>query len=348
MSQKQLYNYKLIPEFSYKQHRHNTALAINYSNTMLFVADEITILVFQFKNELKKLQQVKSHSSKITTLNVFKQQSGLISASHDGSIILWSQIINPNFKYLARLKGHTDQITCLVLHPFSNKLIISGSNDKSIKFWTFNYSQFQNQSSSSWSCSQTISRHNASVSEISINQDGNKLLSCAEKQIMIMNYSDSNQWQVKQLIQISDVGVRLSFINDYLFAYQPWSGKSIHIYILDSIEEEYIKSREIPIQGEKDPCWFYFPSLYVPSKNILICKNGHKVNVLQFTFSQFGWKCNLEQSIDYGHNWIFGTLSEDGQYLITSDWLSKSIQIRQLTQQEEIQQFVKNNINYYL
>lgn len=53
-----------------------------------------------------------------------------------------------------------------------------------------------------------------------------------------------------------------------------------YIYILDSIEEEYIKSREIPILGGKDPCWFYFPSLYVPSKNILICKNGHKVNVL--------------------------------------------------------------------
>ncbi|CAD8115726.1 unnamed protein product [Paramecium primaurelia] len=31
-------------------------------------------------------------------------------------------------------------------------------------------------------------------------------------------------------------------------------------------QEEYIKSREISVQGEKDPCWFYFPSLQVPQK----------------------------------------------------------------------------------
>ncbi|CAK70436.1 unnamed protein product (macronuclear) [Paramecium tetraurelia] len=152
-----------------------------------------------------------------------------------------------------------------LVHPVKSNLIISGSDDKSIKFWTFNCSQFSNKST--WFCSQTISQHNSSVSQISISQDGNKLISCSTKQIMVMSYSGSKLWQ------LSEVGVRLSFINNNLFAYLPWTGKSIYIYKLDSIENQYVRSRDIAVQGQKDAFQSYFPAIYIPSKNILICKN---------------------------------------------------------------------------
>ncbi|CAD8213671.1 unnamed protein product [Paramecium octaurelia] len=342
------YNYQLIPGFSFEQRRHSTVLAINKSNTMVYSAGDNKIVVFQLKNGLRQLQQVKSHSIKITTLNVFNQNSGLVSGSLDASIVLWSLVMNRDFKYLARLKEHKNEVTCLVLHPFQSNLIISGSDDQSIKFWTFNCLQFSNKKS--WYCSQTISQHNSTVSQISISQDGNKLISCSNKLIIVISYSVQNLWQVNQLIQLSEVGVRLSFINDNLFAYQPWTGKSLHIYKLDSIENQYVKSKEVAVQGQKDACWSYFPAIYAPSKNILICKNGYKINVLKFIFSSSDsdWQCHLEQSINYKHNWVFGTLSADGQYLITSDWFSKSIQIRQLTYQENIEQQVENNISNYL
>ncbi|CAD8129674.1 unnamed protein product [Paramecium sonneborni] len=50
-------------------------------------------------------------------------------------------IINP--KQLTKLKGHKSYINCLVVHPINENLIVSGSDDKKINFWSNYYSSTQ-------------------------------------------------------------------------------------------------------------------------------------------------------------------------------------------------------------
>lgn len=80
----------------------------------------------------------KNHRSDVTTLNFFINKSQFISASDDATLIIWSHHLFSNLKYLHKLKGHLDCIYCVVIYPLSEDLIITGSGDSTIKFWSLN------------------------------------------------------------------------------------------------------------------------------------------------------------------------------------------------------------------
>ncbi|CAD8208408.1 unnamed protein product [Paramecium pentaurelia] len=333
------FSYELLQNIRYYQDLNCFALAINKTNNILVAGQQNNIKVLQFKNGLKLLNIIQKHQKQVVTLNTFQSRSHFISGSNDSSIIIWSFNMIANPKYLTKLRGHQDWITCLVIHPKNENLIISGSYDKKIKFWQQS-SYFQSQSSNtsfkqSWICSQTITEHKKQIEGLSINKEGNKLITCGADYLILILEELENQWQIKQSIKVKEFGYRISFINNKLFAFQP-RNNYLCLFTLNLNTGLFQKYKDIQVQGGEKNCNGLFPLIYLQEKQILISKNGLNVNIIKFTFNNSSdFYCNLEQVIDFKFlkSWdglIYGTASLNGEYLITWDQISKEIQIRQL------------------
>ncbi|CAD8129539.1 unnamed protein product [Paramecium sonneborni] len=320
--------YSIIQKYPY----HCFAQAINHNNTLIALGSKSACKVIFKKNEkFKYLLQVKKHQSAISTLNFFKDSLQLISGSYDSSIIIQPLNLLSNLKHITKLKGHTHLISCLVVNTNQENLFISGSVDKNIKFWTFS-------SSSCWTCTQTISEHLDQVSGLSINQECSKLISCGrDKQILIIERSSDKIWYVKQ--KISGNGYRISFITTDIFSFQPYNGTHLYLYTFDLTTGLYIKSRELAVSDGGQGCQYFFPQVYIASKQLLVSKNGYFVNLIKFNFNSEGWNCKLEEEIEFNQlgNFgnIFGTISNNGEYLVTWDCKSGIIQFRKLTYEQQ-------------
>ncbi|CAD8105636.1 unnamed protein product [Paramecium sonneborni] len=321
--------FRLIDQMTQKQPERCCALAINQNNNILAVGSSYDIKLYQFKNErLKYIQKVKKHKSVVTTLNFMKNKSNLISGSMDSSILIWTSNFQSE-KYITKLQVHSKWINCLVTHSFKEQMIICGSL-KTIKFWYFN------EILSTWVNTQTIIEHDNQIYGLSINQNGNKLLSCGnDNQIFIMESQINQVWQIKQKIQVDYWGIRLGFINDQTFAFQPcndWNGFThLNIYTYISTLGAYIKTDQIKVEGSEQSCDAFSPQFY-SNNNILLSKNGFTINLIKFTYSQSNLKLEgkLVQSINFNHWNLIGIMSENGDYLITWDKKSCEIQIRKL------------------
>lgn len=85
----------------------------------------------------------------MATYSFVKLKDNSIATGHDGSIKLWNK---NNFQLITTFSAHTGKVSSLAV--LSNGLLISGSNDFTIKIWNSTY------------LVQTLNDHNSSVSNI--------------------------------------------------------------------------------------------------------------------------------------------------------------------------------------
>ncbi|CAD8204004.1 unnamed protein product [Paramecium pentaurelia] len=201
-------------------------------------------------------------------------------------------------------------------------IIISSSDDYTIKFWIL-----QNE----WICSQTITDHKHCVYQLNMNEQQNKVISSGWDQlILIIEYSEYNKkWMVRQKIKVDCQGLRLCFINDNLFTFQPKKGNLMHVYEMNIVSKEFTKTKNINV-NQGDDGYVLFPQQYIKSKYLLVSKNYQTVNLIRKLEND---EFKVEQSIQYGSYGLFGQMSDDGEYLITWDYSSKKIQIRKQTEE---------------
>ncbi|CAD8130384.1 unnamed protein product [Paramecium sonneborni] len=181
----QIFTYKLIEDYSIKQKEICCAMALNKDNSIIVVGCNQYIKVFEFnKGKMKQIQLLKNkHTNNIWTLNFMKYSKQFISGSYDNSIILWSANQNNQYFYNQKLDLHEGNIYCLVLN-IQEDLIISGSDDKTIRFW--------NRKNDKWFCQQVITDHTDSVFGLSLNEQSNRLISCSyDKSILVMQLSQN-------------------------------------------------------------------------------------------------------------------------------------------------------------
>ncbi|CAD8137775.1 unnamed protein product [Paramecium octaurelia] len=308
--------YQLIQQNSIKQNEYCCAIAVNKDFSILVAGCYSQIKVFEFKQgNLKQVQLLSEHTYYVYTLNFMKKSDQFISGSSDSLIIIWGRNENNQWNCQSKLNGHTNTIYCLIIND-NEDLIISGSNDTTIKFW-----QKQNQ----WLCSQTITHHNSRVFALSLNESQNKLISCGEdKLILVMEQSEQNQqWTVIQKITVEIKGLRLCFIDNNIFTFQPFEKEYMDIYEMSSTNKQFIKTKDIPVKDGLDQC--FFPQYFIKSKGILVNKNGLNVNLIKIKSNT---EFIIQQSIDFGTRATYGYMTDDGQYLITWDDNSKEYQIR--------------------
>ncbi|CAD8190565.1 unnamed protein product [Paramecium octaurelia] len=315
--------YELIN--SIKDEQINT-FAFNYNNTLMVGGYESSkIKVFEFKKgQLKRIQKLNFHKKSIYCQYFMKKSNEFLSGSCDKTISVCYLNDDQKWDIKQRLEGHQGGINCLLMNK-NEDLLISSSDDMLIKFWVKDYDL--------WECSQTIGGHSSFVSSISLNEAENQLASCSkDNQILIHSYdNDAKIWIPFQIIQINQWGRRLCFLSDQIFVFQPEMREQMHIYQLDKENNNFAKSKEVLVgvgseRKKNRGCFWFFPIQYIQQKQILINKNRCCVNVIQIDQND---EFATIQSIDFQTKVIFGKMTDNGEYLITWDDRSCSIQIRQ-------------------
>ncbi|CAD8174767.1 unnamed protein product [Paramecium pentaurelia] len=299
-----LFTFDLMKQYSIKQDEWCQAIAFNkdYSKVVAGCDNDI-------KTEL--------NISIKCTLNFMKNTNNFVSGSFDFQIIIWQTVENQFWRCLQKLIGHSDSIFCLLLKN-TDDLIISGNRDKTIKFWI---------KQDYWSCQQTITDHTDYVFSLSLNEKQNKLISCSnDSQILVIEQSKLNKkWFVTQKIQVVQFGLRLCFINDDQFTFQPLLKEQMDVYERDSNNKEYRKTKEIAVKSDTGLDVGLFPKQYLKSKRLLVNKIGNFINLMR---KKQNGDFIIQQTIEFDNIHIYGQLSDDGEYLITWDSGSKEIQIR--------------------
>ncbi|CAD8214569.1 unnamed protein product [Paramecium pentaurelia] len=243
----------------------------------------------------------------VTTLNFMQKSKQFISGSLDKSIIIWKQNQNKQWSYQQKLNRHKGFIQCLIINT-NEDLIVSGSQDCTLKFWI---------NKNEWLCQQTINDHSKEVYGLSLNQQQNRVVSCGYDQyILIIEQSEQNkEWKVIQNITIDNYGFRVCFIDNNMFTSTP---------IMNNNNKYFTITRDISIKSGSD-MYASFPQQYINQISILVSKNGEYVNLIRKKQNE---EILTEQYIDFGIDSLHGTMSNDGEYLITWDYQSKQIQIR--------------------
>ncbi|CAD8157741.1 unnamed protein product [Paramecium pentaurelia] len=310
------------------------SLTFNQDASILLAGCNNQIKVFFFKREeLKLINKLCSHKSNLITLNYMKNSQNFVSGSRDDTIIIWS--INLISKSLILNKLYINSqgekgVLCLIINK-NEDLIISGYQDSTIKFWkkVFNTQQ--------WMCCQIIRDHFWEVFALSLNEDQNKIISCGyDKFILIISQQTietEQKWIVIQKIELNNFGCRLCFINNYLFTFQPYQSSELLIYEFNKSQQQFNETpKRLHVEGRGQACASLFPQKFIYQQNLLISKNGYKVNFLKLVKIDDNIDFILDSSLDFGDNCIYGNVSENGEYFVTWDEQSKEIQIRKFQQ----------------
>ncbi|CAD8185622.1 unnamed protein product [Paramecium octaurelia] len=328
------FSFQLIKEIDLKLETTTYTISIKQNNKIIVASEGCNIKIFQLSNlALKQIQIFMNNEYFVTTSCFLKKKPLLITGSEDETITIWPSNLFSQNKFLIKLKGHQNHIRSIIAHP-TDQLIISGGADYCIRFWS---------TQKNFKCIQVIDEQRI-IYCLSINQQGNQLISCGEDNyIFVRTGSENQRWLLKQRINANRIGYRLCFLSTNSFVFQPnfrMQGKNtLYIYSLDCFDK-YIIQEQVAVSGGDQYCTFFFPSKFIPLKQILINKNGQTINIIQVSIQEGNknllqnqcWKFTLKQSIEYGKGTdgnIFGTVSDDGEFLISWDDESKSIQVRQ-------------------
>ncbi|CAD8121870.1 unnamed protein product [Paramecium sonneborni] len=174
-----------------------------------------------------------------------------------------------------------------------------------------------------WICSQTITAHTGSVYGLSMNDTQNRVISCGLDQLIFTHNKIKNGIQYKRQMLI--VLLQNMFYNDKIFTFQPISKEQMQVYKMGIIYKQFSKVKGFIVRSGSTSDCYLFPSQYIKQKCMVVNKKGYNVNLIR---KQENEDFIIEQSIDFETFNLFGSISEDGEYLVTWDDKQKEIQIR--------------------
>ncbi|CAD8188870.1 unnamed protein product [Paramecium octaurelia] len=320
-SQFKPFNYQIIKDNSIYQNEWCCAIAYNKDCSCVALSCDKQIKIYEFKQAiLKQIHVLYQHQKDVLTLSFMKKSNQFISGDSGGSILIWS--INKKWYCSQTIQAHIGSIRCLIMNN-NEDLFITSSYDNTIKFWV---------KQNDWIWQQTITDHKLQVNQLSLNDKENKVISCGEdKLILVIEYFESDKkWILIQNIIVEDLGCRICFINNNQFTFQPIIGNLMHVYQLNNISKQFVKSKDINVNESDSDFGELFPQQFLKQKQLLVSKHGNSINLIRKTeVDQF----IVEQSIQFDSYYIFGQMSDDGEYLITWDSQSNQIQIRKYAEQ---------------
>ncbi|CAD8154055.1 unnamed protein product [Paramecium octaurelia] len=319
-------NYELINSTEEQQ---INSIAFNLDSTVMVAGYESSkIKVFDFiEGELKINQEINLHKKSIYCVYHMKKTKEFISGSCDKTIIVFQYSDDQQWHLKQQLEEHQGGVNCLVVNS-EEDTIISGSDDTLIKIWI--------RESDYWTCHQTLIGHQHYISSISLNKTENQIISCSKHPQILIHQQEtkSKVWVLLQTIKVTTWGRRLCFITDSVFTFQPEKKEQLHVYELNSKTNLFQKTKNISVEigtckMKRRGCFWFFPQQFIREKSILVNKNECSINLM--LFNQDG-QFITKQSIDYCTSGVFGRMTDDGQYLITWDDITRRLQIRQLKQ----------------
>ncbi|CAD8212429.1 unnamed protein product [Paramecium pentaurelia] len=312
--------YQIISKYSQIQNCY--AISFNFDQTIMISGCQNDIAIWQFNDgKIQHIIDLQGHSNQVISLKFSANKNEFVSGSTDKSIRYW-ELINNIWVCKQVLLGHKRQIDCLLMSNKNNQ-ILSCSCDKTIRIWTKNQQ-------SQWFQVQNLTNHSAYVRCISLNKSQNLLVSCGEdKLILIWELNKSKVWNLIQSIKNDDFGYRICFIDDLKIAWQPRSQNITFFYEYDKNTNQFeLDQHHIVLQQSSEGYQNFFPSIYNEEKQVLINKHGQFVYIMKMNLSH---NLEISQIIDIGHYCNYGSLTNNGQFLVIWDEKSKCLQVRQAT-----------------
>ncbi|CAD8121367.1 unnamed protein product [Paramecium sonneborni] len=286
------------------------------SQIMIAGCRDGVIKIFEFKQgKISRLSQNREHTDYVRCIQFMKKTNSFISASDDKTIIVWNIDEIGLSEVKQKLIEHQGGINSLLIN-MNEDLIISGSDDKSIKFW---------MKQNFWSCQQTLNIHDASIRSMSLNYSSNQLISCAQNEtvINVSQKQSNNMWILVQKIQ--QEGYRLCYIKDNIITVQPRNQKTMFVFKFNQSNNQFNLEQEVQnLNGQNCRC--FFPQQFIKQKQLLVNKNGNYINLIRI--KQNG-EFILEQSIQFENSDIYGAITDDGEYLVTWDTYTNKLQVFQ-------------------
>ncbi|CAD8214398.1 unnamed protein product [Paramecium octaurelia] len=226
-----------------------------------------------------------------------KKSIQFISGSADKQIIIWCMDQQSQWICQYQLNQHQSWINCLLLNN-NEDLILSGSNDNTIKFWT---------KKNEWTCSQTISDSTNYVVGLSLNEKQNRVISCGYEMLflLIIEQQQQNQkWNVIQNITVNQYGIE--YVSSMIILKE-----QMYVYEMNSNHNQYSKTKQIAVKSNYNGCAFNYPQQYIKSKCLLVNKNGQNASLIR---KEQNGEFITQQSIQFGSADIYGQVSENGEY----------------------------------
>ncbi|CAD8149948.1 unnamed protein product [Paramecium pentaurelia] len=288
------------------------AIAIDYKQQIMASGCKNIIKLWNFQiGQISQITQLEGHKDLITCLIFSKKSRSLISASQDCQIRLWKQNINESWSSSQSSQEHLGCINCIIMN-YSEELLFTGSSDLSIKVWKINIDLNELK------LLYQLNKHTKNIIGLTLTPNENVLASSGlDNQIII--------WCKSQ----QESGCRLSFINDNKLIWVSRSNEVMHIFqAQDGIFRENTKQKLnlncSPMCHEQ----FNFPIYYNQESKIIALKNKFHFYIIK---EQLDGHFQILQSIELLSTTTYGTVTNDGRFIVLWNNVSKSYQIYELT-----------------
>ncbi|CAD8121491.1 unnamed protein product [Paramecium sonneborni] len=274
-------------------------------------------LIYSLRNGyLKFLGQVTQNDIIFSQCEI-KCSNQILQGNIDGEIKIWHHTSLNHSKYIMKLKKHNSRVSNIIINREENQ-IYSCSTALIIIYKQQQYKYSEN-----------ILQNDTSIRCISLNESLNKQIACGlDKQIIILQQDPLDlKWKKMQKIGIKTNGERLCFINGNQFVFQQYLQNKMLVFEFNDDNKQFQKKNEVIVGKGVSKCDFGFQMQFSKEKQIIINKNTSFVNIIKVKQNN---QYILVSQINFDTPSIFGSLSDDGRYLITWDKNSKCIQLREI------------------
>ncbi|CAD8055991.1 unnamed protein product [Paramecium sonneborni] len=288
------------------------AIVFNNCGSIMVSTDYTDIIIWDFiQGRLKQSNRFSVHHFTVNCLVYSKKTNSFISGSWDKSIISWKQINQNEWKWSQPYQQHIDYIQCLILNKQEDQLI-SGGYDDSIKVWKVDF--MNNQLTYLYSLDNTYA-----VYSLCYNESETILASCAKSNFLIWKEGLEGKWELQCKQKVSD-GYQIFFIKDQQFLWVTREQNIDEILIFELQDGIFKQNKNKTLQLIKnDQCedyWILFRTIHNKEKNVILIRHKHHIYLIRIVnendmkiIGQLN--CEIED--------IFGTMTDDAQYLVFWD-----------------------------
>ncbi|CAD8177318.1 unnamed protein product [Paramecium octaurelia] len=310
---------KLIDQ-SVKQNGQCNAIVFDSSGSIMVSTEESNIKIWSFLNgKIKLVKTLQEHTSWVQCLVYSKKQNSFISSVK--TIRCWQQLNQNEWICSEPYQQHTDIIKCMILDS-NEDLLFSGSLDKSIKVWKVDLNK--NKLVFIYS----LDKHHNQVISLSLNQQEDQLVSCAEgqNQIIIWERKGKEEFEFKYFVKysISDYGLKVKFIKDNQFIWITGEKQTDKLFVFELKQGVYQENQEKTIQLNKNNQNFdeyRFSIIYIKERNLIVVR--HKTYIYIIRENDDGMY-KIDDQLNCDTFSIYGNITYNGQYLVYWDYNSKA------------------------
>ncbi|CAK86534.1 unnamed protein product (macronuclear) [Paramecium tetraurelia] len=267
------------------------------------------IKIWNFENgKIKLVQSLQEHEELVNCLVFSQKQDYFISGSSDKSIRLWKQS-NNKWQSSKKYNDHKGMIQCLILTQKEDQLI-SCCKEKLIKIWIVDFSSDQLKPQYS------LEKHNGIVYSLSLNESESVLVSCGSDSIIMWDKGKNNKWKFFQVFKQTqqEIGCHVKFLKEDQFIWLP--ERSNHLCVFEQYKDgEFQENQKKRVCFSKTSGYlneFNFPIIYNKDQNLIFLR--HKMHICILKVQNDGY-LSIVQEFDCKHWCIYGTITNNGQYL---------------------------------